>query len=1593
MPNIKISALPIAQFPLDDPNTLFEVTTIEAGEEVSRRISLSDVSGATGLDASFLTVTANAQLPNERVLTAGTGVNFIDSGPNGTLTINASGVSFPLLAPAGSAAAPSYAFTDGDSGFFQPLDDNIQISLIGVSRFFWEQDQYSAVAGTGPTMVNAAASSTVPGFVPRRSDPDTGLGSAGGDQVSLIAGGVEIARATEAVAANQFAIVPSGSSAVPELAGLTDLDTGFRWNGLNETIWIGGGNDAWNFSTAKFYSSFSNGPALLNLVSQDDVPTVVPDHSDPNTGLGHPGSSDQLSIIAGGVEGIRVTEAAAAITVDVFGTLHVVNALNVDGVATFIDDVAFKDGGDVEIFDGTNTFRTLLTTLLAPDTFRISGAGDLEFFDVSQFNTSMRLLGGISLDVDETGVVPGTPAAGSGQFWVRNDVPNVPMFTDDNGVDWVLNAAAVSPDPLLLSSGGVAVPSYSFSVDTDTGMWNPGADVLGFSVGGILGLSLTELNGGVIPAPEATQGITAFATGGQVSATQLDSGYNVITTVATTGDSVKLPPVFAIDSVIYVKNDTANAADVFPATGDDLGAGVDTAISLDADATVSFIATLADSTWTQLTLSAGSLAIPDPLILNHTAVADNEFAFQINTDGAGFGDVKSIDINHETGAIGAGDDEAVILINIDEILATGGDIVGVEVLSTEGSADKVTGLLVGAGIGAIEQLSGVFQDADTILNIAVDVTVALSSGGAGNISAFVADNDTMTVGLSTTFQEIEVVLDTPSSGAGIDPLFEFSTGIGTWGAFTPVDGTNGMRNNGVIAWELGDIPSWATGTGGEFLIRITRQRNVLGTTPILDLMRVVVATEYFWNKDGDVDVNSITVNAGTAGSPSVAFGDGDTGFFENGDDILRVSFAGVGEWAWTASLFQGLAVDAPNIQNIASSGTVPNIRPNRSDGNTGLGSPAADQLSLIAGGVELLRAIEAGTSATDQVFLPRDGAEATPALALGATNHGFYTAGVAQINVAVSGARKLFVNSSAFTGDGVSIGVALAAGPRMLNETPSATNPTVLPRQSDVDSGLGSRTLDTVNLVAGSVRAVEYEEASNHVIQYNETHPGLTASVTQTQVGGLALLSSYNEIATVATTGDALTAFLVSAGARLVVVNNGANDLQLFPGVGDDIGAGVDASITIAAGAVGVFLGRTGVTWDTLYNASPGGGVQVSGSPLNNQLAVWTDPNTIEGDPQVTWDGTTFRIFESTVAEAIEITPNLITPVINFSGATSVSFTGPSSALGYLFDAGAQFSGNVTLDSTIPSLLFEVSGTQRGSISVLDTSMTVDVSQQTSGNLFQINDGLVTMLSVDATNGLRVFETGAEVDYIETRHDGVDGNITVFNGLDLNFIGASVGYKFDESIYVTEKTTANADFAGLGQFWVRDDVPNVPMFTDDAGTDFVLNASGGISFESFQFFADQFENPVTADWTVNALAPAAADSNNSGLTVRLFDDTTEEGVGFIIEVPTGATNIVFDFVSRAETAPGAVNTVGLDIYNRGIPDNAAVQAWSAATALTDISIPTNEFFQEDSQSVTLATLGVTAGETTQFELVRTLPGAGTDLTGDWDLLLLKVSFT
>ena len=166
------------------------------------------------------------------------------------------------------------------------------------------------------------------------------------------------------------------------------------------------------------------------------------------------------------------------------------------------------------------------------------------------------------------------------------------------------------------------------------------------------------------------------------------------------------------------------------------------------------------------------------------------------------------------------------------------------------------------------------------------------------------------------------------------------------------------------------------------------------------------------------------------------------------------------------------------------------------------------------------------------------------------------------------------------------------------------------------------------------------------------------------------------------------------------------------------------------------------------------------------------------------------------------------------------------------------------------------------------------------------------------------------------------------------------------------------------------------------------------AFPIYQFEATDFLNPNNADWDVNALAPSVADSNNAAINVRLFDDTIIEGVGAQFFIPAGASNIVFKFMGRAETAPGAAAVVRMALEVREIPDNAAVAGppWTTF-ALAEFDIPTNENFQNDSQTVGVAALGLAAGELIQIEFTRVAAIVGTDLVGDYALAQIEVTFT
>jgi hypothetical protein len=108
---------------------------------------------------------------------------------------------------------------------------------------------------------------------------------------------------------------------------------------------------------------------------------------------------------------------------------------------------------------------------------------------------------------------------------------------------------------------------------------------------------LSDVPGIIADRDSVTNGITAFATGGQASAVLLTASYNRVTTVGTAGDSVKLPAAVAGSRVFVFNKAASNSLNVFPSTGDKVNAlSANAAYAVAATKGVQFLC-MVNGTW------------------------------------------------------------------------------------------------------------------------------------------------------------------------------------------------------------------------------------------------------------------------------------------------------------------------------------------------------------------------------------------------------------------------------------------------------------------------------------------------------------------------------------------------------------------------------------------------------------------------------------------------------------------------------------------------------------------------------------------------------------------------------------------------------------------------------------------------------------------------------------------------------------------------------------------------------------------------------------------------------------------------------------
>ena len=395
-----------------------------------------------------------------------------------------------------------------------------------------------------------------------------------------------------------------------------------------------------------------------------------------------------------------------------------------------------------------------------------------------------------------------------------------------------------------------------------------------------------------------------------------------------------------------------------------------------------------------------------------------------------------------------------------------------------------------------------------------------------------------------------------------------------------------------------------------------------------------------------------------------------------------------------------------------------------------------------------------------------------------------------------------------------------------------------------------------------------------------------------------------------------------------------------------------DTASRATTGGQGLLTG--GTRWNTSLGVleSWNGTTWFSHVPLASQAA-----NTVFAAPAGAAGFPTFRLQALSEHSDVVLTSPVTSQTLTYNGTnwinSSVQGSNAAGTIGVAPTSGGTawslVSGTRYTANFVHSL-----GTQNVVITVYDVAdnsvVIPDKVTATDSNTVAVIvvGNTKTLKVVVVANGQSIVAGGSTPSSIVTAYQGVTVNATATK---LNFIGSTV--------------------------------------VADAGSNTTTVSIGA----RFTYFANSLDTPNNADWTINAFAPTITDPTYAAMNVRSFSNTTETGVGFLVTIPTGCTTITYRLRGRSAAAvAGATNVVQFKIYNRAIPNNAAVSAWSAGTDLTVIPIPaSNQLFQYFLQTGLLSATSLVAGQTYQFELTRKVtPSSGTQLAAAF--LLAEVTF-
>jgi len=229
--------------------------------------------------------------------------------------------------------------------------------------------------------------------------------------------------------------------------------------------------------------------------------------------------------------------------------------------------------------------------------------------------------------------------------------------------------------------------------------------------------------------------------------------------------------------------------------------------------------------------------------------------------------------------------------------------------------------------------------------------------------------------------------------------------------------------------------------------------------------------------------------------------------------------------------------------------------------------------------------------------------------------------------------------------------------------------------------------------------------------------------------------------------------------------------------------------------------------------------------------------------------------------------------------------------------------------------------------------------------------GIITTATAGSHEGeieVRIAEVGSDVEGMRLQHGGI---------------------RFPERATVPN---APAAWAGYGTYWVKNDVPSTPYFTDDTGVDHLLAYSGagaGTLDASYDFGGAGAGRSITADAGAVVITNAVVDATNA----LELNRTGATGIGAALQIglsaapAAGVSSGRINFVGQTSAALRTISMineadVGTDTYRLRINDNGGGQlAVLHATGRFDVTTVLASYLYSGVGSAAAITVGSAVG--------------------------------